>query len=44
MKDAMRRRRSAKIVATLGPATSTPEMIDALFRAGVDVFDFAEVA
>ena len=38
MKDAMRRRRSAKIVATLGPATSTPEMIDALFHAGVDVF------
>jgi pyruvate kinase len=34
----MRRQRSAKIVATLGPASSTSEMIDALFVAGVDVF------
>ena len=34
----MRRQRSAKIVATLGPASSSPEMIDTLFRAGVDVF------
>src|SRR3984893_16349688 len=34
----MRRQRSAKIVATLGPATSTPEAISALFHAGVDVF------
>src|SRR5229473_4470588 len=34
----MRRQRSAKIVATLGPATSSPEKISALFRAGVDVF------
>src|SRR5438445_2284839 len=34
----MRRRRSAKIVATLGPATSTPDRIRALFDAGVDVF------
>jgi pyruvate kinase len=34
----MRRRRSAKIVATLGPASSEPRMIEALFRAGVDVF------
>jgi pyruvate kinase len=34
----MRRQRSAKIVATLGPASSAPEMISALFRAGVDVF------
>jgi pyruvate kinase len=34
----MRRRRSAKIVATLGPASSDPERIAALFRAGVDVF------
>ena len=34
----MRRRRSAKIVATLGPASSTPERIRALFDAGVDAF------
>ncbi|HEV7996548.1 MAG TPA: pyruvate kinase [Stellaceae bacterium] len=32
------RRRSAKIVATLGPSSSTPEQIRALFEAGVDVF------
>jgi len=34
----MRRRRSAKIVATLGPSSSAPEQIRALFDAGVDVF------
>ena len=34
----MRRQRSAKIVATLGPASSSPEMIETLFLAGVDVF------
>jgi pyruvate kinase len=34
----MRRRRSAKIVATLGPASSTLDQIRALFDAGVDVF------
>jgi pyruvate kinase len=34
----LRRRRSAKIVATLGPASSSPERIRALFEAGVDVF------
>jgi pyruvate kinase len=34
----MRRRRSAKIVATLGPASSTHEQIRALFDAGVDMF------
>jgi pyruvate kinase len=34
----MRRQRSAKIVATLGPASSAPASIAALFRAGVDVF------
>src|SRR3954466_402480 len=33
-----RRSRSTKIVATLGPGTSTPEQIRALFEAGVDVF------
>jgi pyruvate kinase len=34
----MRRRRSAKIVATLGPSSSSGERIAALFAAGVDVF------
>jgi pyruvate kinase len=34
----MRRQRSAKIVATLGPASSSLERIRALFDAGVDVF------
>ena len=34
----MRRQRFTKIVATLGPATSTPERLRALFEAGTDVF------
>lgn len=34
----MRRHRCAKIVATLGPATSTRDQIMALFQAGADVF------
>ena len=34
----MRRQRRAKIVATLGPASSSYEMIESLFLAGVDVF------
>src|SRR3546814_18965777 len=34
----MRRQRKAKIVATLGPASSSKEMIRELFRTGVDVF------
>jgi pyruvate kinase len=36
----MHRRRYAKIVATLGPASSSSEMIRALFEAGADVFRF----
>jgi hypothetical protein len=36
----MRRRRYAKIVATLGPASSTAEILSALFEAGADVFRF----
>src|SRR3546814_3225864 len=35
---AMRRQRNAKILATLGPASSSKEMIRQLFRAGADVF------
>ena len=35
-----RRLRQAKIVATLGPSSSTPAMIRALFEAGADVFRF----
>ncbi|MDO5648197.1 pyruvate kinase [Paracoccus sp. (in: a-proteobacteria)] len=34
----MRRHRKVKIVATLGPASSSPDMIRALFNAGADVF------
>ena len=34
----MRRTRKAKIVATLGPASSSPAMIRRLFLAGADVF------
>ncbi len=34
----MRRRRRTKIVATVGPASSTPEVLGRLFRAGADVF------
>jgi pyruvate kinase len=34
----MKRTRKAKILSTLGPASSTPEQIEALFRAGADVF------
>lgn len=34
----LRRRRRTKIVATLGPASSSAEVIERLFRAGADVF------
>lgn len=34
----MRRRRNAKIIATLGPASNSPGQIAALFDAGIDVF------
>ncbi|RZT04190.1 pyruvate kinase [Duganella sp. CF402] len=34
----MHRNRNAKIVATLGPASSDRDTIEALFRAGADVF------
>lgn len=33
-----KRNRNVKIVATLGPASSSPEMLEKLFLAGVDVF------
>jgi pyruvate kinase len=34
----MRRQRKAKIVATLGPASTSRKQIEALFRAGADIF------
>jgi pyruvate kinase len=34
----MRRHRRAKIVATVGPASASPQMLKALFLAGVDTF------
>jgi len=34
----MRRARRTKILATLGPASESPEMIAKLFEAGADVF------
>lgn len=40
MVEPMRRYRNAKILATLGPASSTTATIEALCRAGADVFRF----
>ena len=34
----MRRNRNVKILATLGPASSTPEQVKALYNAGADIF------
>src|SRR6202020_2006816 len=34
----LRRRRRTKIIATLGPASATPEILTRLFQAGADVF------
>ena len=34
----MKRNRRVKILATLGPSTDSPEMIERLFQAGADVF------
>ena len=38
MTDTLHRGRAAKIIATLGPASKSPEMIEALYEAGADVF------
>ena len=34
----MKRNRKAKILATLGPASSSSDIIESLFKAGCDVF------
>src|SRR6202795_2816976 len=34
----LRRRRRTKIIATLGPASASPEILARLFQAGADVF------
>lgn len=34
----LRRRRRTKVIATLGPASSSAEVIERLFRAGADIF------
>ncbi len=38
MTERLRRHRRTKIIATLGPASGTPEMLAQLFLAGADVF------
>jgi pyruvate kinase len=38
MAERLRRHRRTKIIATLGPASSTPEMMAQLFQAGADIF------
>jgi pyruvate kinase len=38
MAERLRRHRRTKIIATLGPASSTPEMMGQLFQAGADIF------
>ena len=38
MANGLRRNRNVKIVATLGPSSSTEEMVSRLFEEGVDVF------
>jgi pyruvate kinase len=38
MTERLRRHRRTKIIATLGPASSTPDMLAHLFQAGADVF------
>ena len=34
----MLRNRNTKIIATLGPSSSSPSMIHSLFMAGADIF------
>src|SRR5579871_5716176 len=38
MTERMRRQRRTKVIATIGPASSTPEMLTQLFQAGADIF------
>jgi pyruvate kinase len=38
MLEFMKRERAAKIIATLGPSSTSPEIIASLFEAGADVF------